>query len=67
MLYVSDTGCRDFRHTRASRLWMRGFFIDIHSSKEKTQDEKNLTWPDEPMHPRSEFSFTDFQHSKGPA
>ncbi len=33
-----DTGSRDLRHTRASHLWMRGFFIskgDWHSSRER--------------------------------
>jgi hypothetical protein len=35
---------------------MRGFFIDLYSSREKTQEEQkiylDLTSPDEPMHPR---------------
>ncbi len=41
-----DTGSRDFCHTRASHLWMRGFFIDLYSSKEKTSGwTKNLPRP----------------------
>jgi hypothetical protein len=47
---------------------MRGFFIDLHSSKEKTQQEQkiylDLTSPDEPMHPRPEFSFTGISQEK---
>jgi hypothetical protein len=70
----SDSGSRDFRLTRASlkatvRLLCRSsILLGIQGSPYSiTRDlylihTNTLTLPDEPMHPRTAFSFTDISH-----